>query len=117
MLHIGSKIKEVLKAKHYGITVFAEKINKSRTVVYNIFERESIDSHLLYKISDVLDFNFFNLYNSERADNKLSEVQSKYGDGWKIKYFDLLEKHNVLLENKIEAYVLSSIDGKTNSMK
>jgi len=118
MLHIGSQIKEVLKAKNYSITVFAEKINKSRTVVYNIFERESIDSHLLHRISDVLDFDFFNCYNSKTTGTKeLKEAVPLYGNGWKIKYFDLLERHNALLESKIEAYVLSTIDDIANSAK
>lgn len=105
MIHIGNKIREVVTAKEMSVALFAKKINKSRTVVYNIFERESVDSLLLYKISEVLDFNFFGLYQFDNTElNKVNEPLTFYGDGWKIKYFDLLEKYNTLLEKKIDSY-------------
>lgn len=105
MIHIGKKIHEVVKAKGISISVFAKKINKSRTVVYDIFERESIDSLLLYKISEELDFNFMGLYNITPTDDKLmNEPTAFYGDGWKLKYMELLEKYNKLLEMKVEEY-------------
>jgi len=62
MIHIGQKIKEHVYKLNIPITEFASRINKSRTVVYNIFERKSIDTGLLYRISEVLDYNFFELY-------------------------------------------------------
>jgi transcriptional regulator with XRE-family HTH domain len=103
MIHIGKKIKEVVNAKEISVALFAKKINKSRTVVYNIFERESIDSLLLYKISEVLDFNFFALYQLDR-NTEPKESITFYGDGWKIKYLDLIEKYNSLLEQKVSDY-------------
>ena len=57
--HIGKKIKEVLYQKGISVSEFAKSINRSRNVVYDIFERESIDTKLLQKISKVLDYNFF----------------------------------------------------------
>lgn len=62
MLHIGQKIKQVLEESRIPVTEFASKINKSRTVVYNIFERKTIDTGLLYSISKVLEHDFFNHY-------------------------------------------------------
>lgn len=110
MIHIGKKIKEVVNAKEISVALFAKKINKSRTVVYNIFERDSIDSLLLYKISEVLDFNFFALYqlDNNKNSNEVNESLTFYGDGWKIKYFDLLEKYNLLLEKKVTDYFRNS---------
>ena len=103
MVHIGKKIKEVMRAEHYGITEFSKKINKSRSVVYDIFNRESLDSHLLFQICEVLEYNFFSLYNENSE--VVNEDRKFYGDGWKLKYFDLLDRHNILLEEKIEDYV------------
>jgi len=40
------------------ITEFANKINRERTTVYDIFERKSIDIELLIQISQVLDYDF-----------------------------------------------------------
>ena len=62
-VHIGKKIKEVVDQSHYKVTEFASRINKSRTVVYNIFERDTLDTGLLQKIGEVLKHNFFNYYN------------------------------------------------------
>lgn len=105
MIHIGKKIHDVIKAKGISVSVFAKKINKSRTVVYDIFERESIDSLLLYKISEELDFNFLSLYDLSNNNQQLvNEMTTFYGDGWKIKYMELLEKYNRLLEMKVEDY-------------
>lgn len=107
MIHIGRKIHEVIKAKGISVSVFAKKINKSRTVVYDIFERESIDSLLLYKISEELDFNFLGLYDLSNKENLLAnETTNFYGDGWKVKYMELLEKYNRLLEVKTPPLVL-----------
>ncbi|MBW6482741.1 MAG: hypothetical protein K0B10_06745 [Vicingaceae bacterium] len=105
MIHIGKKIHAVIKAKGISVSIFAKKINKSRTVVYDIFERESIDSLLLYKISEELDFNFFSLYDLSGNDSQLvNETTTFYGDGWKLKYMELLEKYNRLLEMKVNDY-------------
>ncbi len=41
---------------------FAHAISRSRTVVYDIFERETIDTGLLLKISEVLGYDFFRYY-------------------------------------------------------
>ena len=57
--HIGKKIKEILYQKGISVSEFAKSINRSRNVVYDIFERESVDTKLLQKISKVLDYNFF----------------------------------------------------------
>jgi hypothetical protein len=58
-IHIGHKIKEVLDQSRYSITEFAALINRSRTVAYNIFERDTLDTGLLQQISKVLEHNFF----------------------------------------------------------
>ena len=63
MLHIGQKIQVVLKSKRWSVTAFAKKINTDRNNVYHIFKRKSIDTDLLYKISTVLDYDFFADFN------------------------------------------------------
>lgn len=78
MVHIGNKIKQVFEESRLQIKDFATKINKSRTVVYNIFERKTIDTGLLYKISKVLDHDFFTYYTSNDS-LILKEDQAKYG--------------------------------------
>lgn len=65
-IHIGKKIREELDSQGLTITDFAKKINRSRNVAYDIFDRESIDTALLNKIAKVLNVDFFSLYSSQK---------------------------------------------------
>ncbi|MFM7021812.1 MAG: hypothetical protein ACKOXB_02455 [Flavobacteriales bacterium] len=91
-LHIGKKIKEVLEQSSFSVTDFAAKINKSRTVVYDIFERQTIDTGLLQTIGKVLDYDFFHYY-SENSFSTLNEERAHY-----VRKINELEKRNELLE-------------------
>ncbi len=65
-IHIGKRIKEELYKQGVSVSIFAKKINRSRNVVYDIFERESIDTDLLNKIGKTLGCDFFSLYSSQK---------------------------------------------------
>src|SRR5581483_12369573 len=68
-IHIGKKIREEIDRQNIPITTFAKKINRSRNVVYDIFERESIDTALLNKIGKILNCDFFSLYSTQKEYN------------------------------------------------
>ena len=57
-IHIGSIIKKKWEENSMTLNEFAQRINRDRTTVYNIFERKSIDIELLIKISKALDYDF-----------------------------------------------------------
>jgi len=57
-IHIGTIIQEKLTEKSITVTEFAAKINKERSTIYDIFERKSIDTELLIKISKAMDYDF-----------------------------------------------------------
>jgi len=59
-IHIGKIIKQKLEDSPMNITEFAKKIHLDRTTVYDIFERKSIDTELLIKISQILNYDFYN---------------------------------------------------------
>lgn len=59
MLHIGQLIKSELEKQERTPTWLAKKINCDRTNIYRIFDRESIDTALLSRISTALNRNFF----------------------------------------------------------
>ena len=61
-IHIGQLIKKRLQETGMSKTEFARRINKTSQNVYDIFERKTIDTGLLYTISSILDFNFFESY-------------------------------------------------------
>jgi hypothetical protein len=64
-IHIGQLIKKRLQETGMSKTEFARRINKTSQNVYDIFERKTIDTGLLYTISTILDFNFFEPYSLE----------------------------------------------------
>lgn len=73
-IHIGKKIKEELYKQGISVSAFAKKINRSRNVVYDIFERESIDTSLLNKICLVLRLDFFlYLFRTKRIQERGNE--------------------------------------------
>jgi len=58
-MHIGQRIKEVMAKKKVSVIAIAKEIECERTNVYNIFERESINTNLLQKFSIILKHDFF----------------------------------------------------------
>ena len=57
-MHIGQLINEEVRRQGLTVEQFAELINTSRTNVYHIFNRESIDLDMLIRISKTLHRNF-----------------------------------------------------------
>ncbi len=72
---IGQIIKAEVERQGLSATQFADKICVSRTNVYGIYDRRTIDSGLLAKISEVLHHNFFE-EQSQRVNLKLGIVSS-----------------------------------------
>ena len=112
-IHIGKRIKQLMEYRGMTAIVLANKINKSRENVYDIYNRESIDLSLLEKIGLALDYNFFeDLYNAsignfnqsepiKMADRLIDRSINIEDAIWKEKYVELLEKYaSVLEENK-----------------
>ncbi len=102
-IHIGEIIKELVKKSGISVTEFSEKINYSRRNTYQIFDKETIDTGLLVKISKVLKQNlFFNYITGE----EIGEYKSK-----KIKNEEIL---SALQELKTE---VKNISGKKKGTK
>lgn len=73
-IHIGHLIKSVFDESGMTISEFARQIHLERTTVYSIFERASVDSYQLARISLVLKHNF--LSDIERHFGLKSETPS-----------------------------------------
>lgn len=106
-IHIGKRIKEELYKQGISVSTFAKKINRSRNVVYDIFERESIDTSLLNKIGLILRIDFFSVY-SEQKEYKKDTMMHTFVKDEKINYnpileqLKILEKQNEALLNEVE---------------
>jgi len=58
--NIGKLIEERVKAKEsLSVAKFAKLLGKDRSTTYDIFTRQSIDTELLEKIGQVLEYDFF----------------------------------------------------------
>lgn len=75
-MHIGRHIRYVLKSQGRSISWFARNLNTVRGNVYDIFNREFIDTNLLSKISLLLEYNFFEDLATE-IENELTKKKSK----------------------------------------
>jgi len=73
---IGQLIKKKVDASSMDVTAFAKAIDKERTNVYDIFKRDSIDTNLLKKIGQVLNYDFFQELLEESTIEKLKIDQA-----------------------------------------
>lgn len=58
-MHIGQQIERIFREQGRKVSWFADKLCCDRRNVYKIFERESIDTALLARISILLGRDFF----------------------------------------------------------
>lgn len=70
MTDIGIIIREKLKERGKPVVWFARQLSCSRTNAYKIFEKRSIDTNELMRISMVLDFDFFKIYSNKIKEKK-----------------------------------------------
>ena len=57
-VHLGHIVKKKFEESGLSITQLAATINRTRTTIYDIFERKSIDIDLLIQLSEALHFDF-----------------------------------------------------------
>ncbi len=67
-IHIDHAIEHVIREQGRSPSWLARQLHCDRTNIYKIFKRESIDTALLQRISDVLDFDFFHLFVKDKDD-------------------------------------------------
>jgi hypothetical protein len=77
-VHIGEEIERKFQDSGLKLTVFADKINTGERNVYSIFKRRDISAEMLRKISNVLNFNFFALYEEGLDSTIANEPSEKY---------------------------------------
>lgn len=68
-IHIGSAIKKELEKQQKTVVWLAEQISCHRSNIYRIFEKDSIDTRTLMKISDILNHDFFADHSMELKKN------------------------------------------------
>ena len=61
-IHIGQCIKEQLKKDHRSVGWLSREIGCTRNHIYKIFNKPSLDSDLILRVSNAMNFNFFQYY-------------------------------------------------------
>jgi plasmid maintenance system antidote protein VapI len=61
-IHIGYIIQAELRDQGRSVAWLARQLNTSRMACYRIFHSFSIDTHLLFRISELLGRNLFEVY-------------------------------------------------------
>lgn len=64
-MHIGNILRERLREDGKSVVWLARELGCHRTNVYNLFDKYSIDTQQLERISVIMKFNFFELYREE----------------------------------------------------
>ena len=77
MIHIGELIRQRLCEIERTPTWLARKINCDRTNIYKIFQRASIDTELLSRISKALEYNFFVDLSEEQQSGACDETTTE----------------------------------------
>jgi len=65
MVHIGQLIRQELKEQGRSVTWLAKNLNCSRSNVYVIFDKPTLDTSVLMQISKLLGVDFFRYYTKE----------------------------------------------------
>jgi hypothetical protein len=68
-IHIGHLIHEQLRQDKRSVGWLSRQIPCSRNHVYKIFNKPSLDSDLILRISNAMNFNFFQYYTAEFLEN------------------------------------------------
>lgn len=65
VIHIGAEIRKKLKSKKRSVVWFSSMLPCTRTNVYKLFKKTNVDTQTLYRVSQVLEFDFFKEYSKE----------------------------------------------------
>lgn len=79
MIHIGRLIKQKIEERNLTVVWLARHLSCSRTNIYKIFEKYSIDTEVLMKLSTILEFDFFSFYSDELVKHKKNRKEVEEG--------------------------------------
>ncbi|HJB72273.1 MAG TPA: XRE family transcriptional regulator [Candidatus Barnesiella merdigallinarum] len=64
-MHIGNRIRDILKEREQSVVWLAHQLSYSRTNIYKLFDKSTIDTGVLLRISLILRHDFFTEYSNE----------------------------------------------------
>jgi len=112
LIHKGEILEKAVRKTEFPIKLLAKRLGKSRRHIYHLFERREISIEVLIQVGKIIQYDFSDDF-AELANvqkkfkvEELSDPKGAYEslEYWKSKYYDLLEKHELLLRNKLKEY-------------
>lgn len=90
----------------------SKRLGKSRRHVYYLFEKPDVSLDMVLQIGKIIQYDFSSDLQEiskipvEYQLNKVAEPDIMFENlnYWKSKYFELLEQHKLLLQNKLKEY-------------
>nr|WP_272960531.1 XRE family transcriptional regulator [Barnesiella viscericola] len=64
-MHIGNRIRDILTERGQSVVWLARQLSYSRTNIYKLFDKSTIDTGVLLRISIILHYDFFVEYSNE----------------------------------------------------
>jgi predicted transcriptional regulator len=64
-IHIGKEIQKVMKSRGIRVSWLAKQIGNNRNNIYNIWKQQDINTNILIRISNALNYDFFALYSNQ----------------------------------------------------
>lgn len=68
-IHIGKEIQKVMKSRGIRVSWLAKQIGNNRNNIYNIWKQQDINTNILMRISNALNYDFFALYSNRIKKN------------------------------------------------
>lgn len=65
MIHIGKEIRKQVEEQGKTSVWLARELGCHRTNLYKIYEKRTIDTGILLRLSRILHYNFFGLYSND----------------------------------------------------
>lgn len=109
MQHRGEIVEKAVRQSGFPLTKLAERLGKSRRWIYNAFENAQLPIDHIPRIGKIIHHDFSNeidelkgraIHTGETLTQSYSTPE-KDAEYWRTKYYELMEKYNVLLENRL----------------
>lgn len=113
-IHRGNALAKAIQQSELSKTVIAKKAGYNRTSLYNHIRTADLSFDILEKYGKALSYDFTRIFpemiryiafedpKSEYRESLTFDQILKQRDQWRDKYYDLLEKYNKLIEDKLE---------------
>lgn len=117
MIHVGKLIREKIEEQGRSAAWVAERMNMSRTNLYKIYEKSSLDTEQLKKFGKVLNINFFDFLTNQNVTEEPLIKYKKIVPQIKIEISGISKEENEELTALINAVAKSYFEVRKKRKK